>query len=321
MVFSQWLVRIVSSETHHFCDASQSAYGVVSYLRVIDSDGRIYCSFLLCKSRLAPSKQVTIPRLELVAATMSIRLNKVLKKELEIPIDTITFWSDSMTVLRYIANESRRFHTYVANRVAFIREDSSPSQWRYIDSGSNPADDASRGTTAESFIKNDRWIKGPAFLLKQESEWEKLPQFSAELEEDDPDVKREPKSFVVNVSKAYSSFISIVQRFSSWFKLLKFIALCLRCQMRFVTRKRGTRENVVNSAEPSKVEAVTKLELEKAEKELIKFDQSFAFPEELEAVKSGRCVKKSSPVVRLDPIFSDGLLRFNNNNNNNNNNK
>ena len=100
--------------------------------------------------------------------------------------------------------------------------------------------------------------------MKQASEWEKFPQFSAELEEDDPDVKREPKSLVVHASKAYSSFFSIVQRFLSWFKLLKFIALCLCCQMRFVTRKRATGENVVNSVEASKVEAVTNLELEKA---------------------------------------------------------
>ena len=65
---------------------------------------------------------MTIPRLELAAATVSIRLNKVLKKELEILIDTITFWTDSMTVIRYIENEIKRFHTYVANRVALIRE-------------------------------------------------------------------------------------------------------------------------------------------------------------------------------------------------------
>lgn len=198
---------IVSSEFHHFWDASQSAYGAVSYLRVVDSEGQIHCSFLLGKSRLAPLKQVTISRLELAAATLSIRLNKVLKNELEIPIDSITFWSDSMTVLRYIGNESRRFHTYVTNRVAFIREDSSTSQWGYIDTKSNPADDASRGATAESFIKNDRWLQGPAFLLKPTSEWEEFPQLSAELEKDDPEVKREPKSFVVHASKASSSFV------------------------------------------------------------------------------------------------------------------
>lgn len=78
--------------------------------------------------RMALLKQTTIPRLELAAATVSIRLNKILKKELEMPIDTIFFWTDSMIVIHYIENESKRFHNYVANRVAVIREDSSPLQ-------------------------------------------------------------------------------------------------------------------------------------------------------------------------------------------------
>ncbi|XP_078355717.1 uncharacterized protein LOC144640475 [Oculina patagonica] len=63
--------RIVSSEIHHFCNASQSAYGTVSYLCMVDSKGQIHCSFPLGKSRLAPLKQVTIPRVELAAATVS----------------------------------------------------------------------------------------------------------------------------------------------------------------------------------------------------------------------------------------------------------
>ena len=91
-----------------------------------------------------------------------------------------------MTVLRYIANESKRFHACVANRVAIIREDSSPSQWRYTESKSNPVDDASRGTSADTFIRNDRWIKGPEFLLNPPSEWVTLPKHSTELSGDDP---------------------------------------------------------------------------------------------------------------------------------------
>ena len=60
--------RIVTSLIHHFCDASQAAYGAVSYLRLVYQDGRIYCSLLVGKSRLTPLKQMTIPRLELAAA-------------------------------------------------------------------------------------------------------------------------------------------------------------------------------------------------------------------------------------------------------------
>ena len=75
-----------------------------------------------------------------------------------------------MTVICYIENQSKHFHTYVVNRVAVIREDSSPLQWRCIDTKSKPGDNMSRGVTAESFPQDDRWIKGPAFLSRPESE-------------------------------------------------------------------------------------------------------------------------------------------------------
>ena len=214
------LGEVVTSEIHHFCDASQCAYGAISYLWQVNSDGQVCWSFLVGKSCLAPLKQMSIPRLELAAATVSVRLNMLLKNELEIPIDKITFWTDSMTVLRYIANESKHFHTYVANRVAIIRADSRPSQWRYIQSKSNPADEASRGTSADAFFLNDRWIKGPDFLLKPPAEWINLPKHSRELSGDDPEVKRESKFFVVDMRprQIQSSIMSLVQRFSSWLK-------------------------------------------------------------------------------------------------------
>ena len=76
-------------------------------------------------------KKKTIPSLELTADTVSVRLNQILAKKLELPIDGFTFWTDSMTVIRYIANESKRFHTYVANRIA-VREKSNLPHWKYI---------------------------------------------------------------------------------------------------------------------------------------------------------------------------------------------
>jgi len=58
-----------------------------------------HCSFLVGKSRLAPLKQMSIPRLELAAVTVAVRSNKLLKNDLEILRDKITFWTDTMTVL------------------------------------------------------------------------------------------------------------------------------------------------------------------------------------------------------------------------------
>ena len=220
---------------------------------------------------------MTIPRLKLAAATLSVRLNKMLKKELEMTIDNITFWTDSMTVIRYIQNESKRFHTFVANRVSFIREDSSPSQWKYINTKLNPADDASRGVSLESFIQDDRWIKGPAFLTRPESEWIIHPPCTEELSDADHEVKRESRSFAFQVSNAFTSFSFIVERFSSWYKLLKFIALCLRCQ-RFV-EKRNSRQQAHSFPKESSCELLMLPDLEKAENEIIKFNQRIAFAE------------------------------------------
>ena len=167
---------IASCHIHHF-------YGAVSYLCLTDIQGQIHWSFLIGKSHLAPLKETAIPRLEVAASTLSVRVNNILMKEMEIHIDKVTFWTESMTVIRYIANESKRFHTYVSNHVALIREESSPSQWRYLDSKSNPADEASRSVTADVFVRNGRWIKEPVFLTTSESEWADCAQESAELTE------------------------------------------------------------------------------------------------------------------------------------------
>ena len=137
---------VSSSELHHFADASEKGYGIVSYLRMINTEGKVHCSFVMGKSRVAPLKKVTIPRLELTAATVAVRTDKMLKRELDIRIDKTTFWTDSMSVLRYIRNSTSRFHTFVANRLNVIHEGSEPEEWRYVSTKINPADVASRGT-------------------------------------------------------------------------------------------------------------------------------------------------------------------------------
>ena len=72
--------RIVSSQLHHFSDASEIGFGLVSYLRLSDGHGGIHCTILQGKLHLVPLKQVTIPRLELSAAVISVQLDKVLKR-------------------------------------------------------------------------------------------------------------------------------------------------------------------------------------------------------------------------------------------------
>ena len=118
------------------------------------------------KARVTPLKPITVPRLELTAATTSTKVAIQLKKELKIKIDCEWFWTDSQVVLGYIANVSKKFHLFVANRIQAIHDASDVSQWRYVPSEENPADDGSRGQTIQKFVENKRWFQGPDFLWK-----------------------------------------------------------------------------------------------------------------------------------------------------------
>ena len=137
------------AELHNFADASQIAYGAVSYLRMVDVEDRIHCTFLIGKSRLAHLKPMTVPRLELSAAVLAVQLDKSVREELDVPITQSTYWSDSTCVLQYIRNQSKRFHRFVANRLEVIHENSAPYQWRHIGSELNPDDEVSRSLTVE----------------------------------------------------------------------------------------------------------------------------------------------------------------------------
>ena len=119
--------RIERADLPHFADASQEhGYGTVSYLRLVSDRRQIHCSFVMGKARVRPLKSaVTVPKLELTAATVATKINKVVVKELEgrLKIASVTYWTDSMIVLKYIANETRRFVTFAAHRVAAIRQE------------------------------------------------------------------------------------------------------------------------------------------------------------------------------------------------------
>jgi len=119
----------VFSQLHYFSDASETGFRSVSNLRLSNGHGGIYCTILQGKSRLVPLKQITIPRLELSAAVASVQLDNVLKRELDLPLaEQSVFWMESTSIVRFIRNETKRFHTFVANRIAIIRDGSDLDQ-------------------------------------------------------------------------------------------------------------------------------------------------------------------------------------------------
>ena len=152
-----------------------SAYGSVSYLRAVTAEGKIHCSLLLGKSRLALIRQMTIPRLELSAAVIAVRMDRMLSRELSLEIQDSVFWTDSMIVLQYIYSCSKRFQTFVANRLSVIHDGSTPRQWRKVGTKENPSDDVSRGLNGFHMISSDHWKRGPEFLWQDESAWPTNP--------------------------------------------------------------------------------------------------------------------------------------------------
>ena len=111
-------------ELHHFADASQRGYGTASYIRTVSATGEIHCSLLTSRAHLAPIKSVSIPRLELTAAKLAVQVNMELTRALEVSTPRVWFWTDSTAVLKYIKNETTRYHVFVANRLSVIHDGS-----------------------------------------------------------------------------------------------------------------------------------------------------------------------------------------------------
>ena len=106
-----------------------TGYGVSVYLRQVNQEGRIHVSLVLGKSRVSPLKPTTIPRLELTAAAVSSKVARMVRKEINILNLQEFYWTDSQIVMGYIANESRRFKIFVANRVQLIHDNTNKNCW------------------------------------------------------------------------------------------------------------------------------------------------------------------------------------------------
>ena len=287
--------NVVSCQLHAFSDASDQGYGIALYTRLRNEDGQISCNLLLGKSRVAPLKKITVPRMELTAACIAVKFVNIVTREMDYEFDRVCFWTDSMSVLRYIKNTTSRFHTFVANRLTTIHEGSSPDQWRYVPTSHNPADIASRGlnlTNVKSESNLERWLHGPEFLVKPESEWPEV-ETSEDVPKDDPEVKVIASTMVED-----SVMENLFTRFSSFSKLRTTVAWLLRGKVN-LQRKLGDSTPVIENTASEKL---TSVDLDSAEIAIVKYLQRRYFPENLKEASVG--------VQKLDPFRdSDGIIR------------
>jgi hypothetical protein len=164
------------TQIHAFSDASNTAYAAVVYTRSSYENGNVQVRLVASKSRVAPIKKQSIPRLELLGAVILARLVNTLKRS--IPGHCrIFYWVDSTTVLCWIKND-KGWKQYVSHRVEEIRRLTNRDDWRHCPGTTNPADLPSRGMSGPDLSTAQTWWNGPQFLLLPESEWPVCPTTS-----------------------------------------------------------------------------------------------------------------------------------------------
>ena len=152
-----------------FCDASEKAITAVGYLQCTLPDGRRSLGFVLGKAKVAPLHGHSIPTLALCSALLAVEIAETISNHLGLALQDFRFYSDGKVVLGYIYNTSRRFHTYVANRVARILSSTSSRQWSYVMTDNNPADQGTR-SSRPSEMQDSTWLIGPTSLVSEVSE-------------------------------------------------------------------------------------------------------------------------------------------------------
>lgn len=286
-------VQVVSTQIHGFCDASEEAYAGVVYLRMVDSKGDIHISLVMSKTKVAPIKRMSIPRLELCGAQVLAKLLDHVKDVLQVPASDIYAWTDSEIVLHWLSGNPRRFKTYVGNRVSDIVDKIAPERWNHVSSSDNPADCASRGVLPSEIIEHNLWWNGPSWLRCASAYWPKWRPNSLKLP-----TEEEKEICLVSVSIPGEPVISF-DRYSSLSRILRIVAWIL-C---FVNNCRSIRCQAAEAAP-----YLTTAELSAAERYLIKFSQEAHFATEIALLKAKKSLPRSSGLVSLHPFIDANCI-------------
>ena len=143
-----------------FTDASKFAYAVAVYLRVSKGD-TIDCNLIFSKTRLSPTKELTIPRLELLGVLIGCRISKFVVRELGLQLSQLLLFTDSICVIEWYKSE-RKLKRFVQDKIEEIR--TFEGRIGYVKSADNPADIASRGMCLSKLLEEKLWWKGPEWL-------------------------------------------------------------------------------------------------------------------------------------------------------------
>ena len=299
--------NVQRASLHHFSDASEYGYGQCSYLKLVDDTGKVNCSFVLGKSRVAPNKpKMTIPRLELIAAALSTKVGRAITKEIDFDIDYQVFWTDSEVTLSYIKSDVKRFKVFVANRITYINQHSRREQWQHVLSADNPADEASRGINADELLKTRRWFHGPEFLWDNSKD-ERPNESVSKIDDNDPELRKAKAVFTTK-----TDVIDVVGwfegRHSKWLKLVRIFAYVQRFFKHCRSQLRRKNYNLRSTVNTIQNNVLLVEEIEAAKKLIIRLVQEKYLNPVIKSLT--RDSNKGHQLDRLNPfVDKEGLLR------------
>lgn len=279
-----------SCEIHGFCDSSIMAYAAVVYLKIIDEAGSIHINLLMSKTKVAPIKQVSLPRLELCGAVLLAKLIKSVKETMHFSQEIKTHaWTDSTIVLTWLQSHPSRWKTFIGNRVSEIHTVLKENVWRHVPSKDNPADCASRGLNPSELKQHTLWWSGPQWLKFSEDKWPILPVPT------DTNLETRVAAHFLHEERDFK----LIDKFSSLTKLLRTSAYVFR----FINKCKRIYTGPIS-------DQLTVEEINYSRIFWIKWTQKLHYPNEWENLHSGKVVSKKSTILNLSPfIGNDGLIR------------
>ncbi|XP_062714016.1 uncharacterized protein LOC134290827 [Aedes albopictus] len=286
-------------ELHGFSDASELAYAAVVYARGRNDSGDIVVNLLAAKTRVAPIKQVSLPRLELnAAALLSTLMESVMQAFSHLEVEPWAY-TDSSIVLQWLSAHPRKWKTYVANRTSAILEVLPRDRWNHVRSEDNPADCASRGLTPGELVTHPLWWCGPDELKSETEHWKRVPVEQV----DDEELLELRRLKVLHtaipiIRTNYDIETSLLERRSNYTLIVRTLAYVNR----FLLALKADNENLNLGLSPN--------EIYDAKMQLARAAQYAAYKPELELLQKGNELPPKHKLSALHPFLdSQGTMR------------
>lgn len=275
---------------HGYCDASTKAYGAVAYVRVQRRNGDYHTGIIAARTKVAPVKSLSLPRLELCGAVLLSQLLKHISEAMRIPKSQIFCWTDSTIVLSWLNGDPNRWQTFVRNRVITILANIG-NKWYHVQSQHNPADVASRGMLAAELKDYSLWWHGPENLKQKEIIME-------ELTDKDTDLEKIKINTYLTIEG--NETISIYKHFEG-FKNLSALLKTIMYAMRFLRLIKVYKNKIIDSP-------ITTADLEESLQICIKITQDIIFHEDITDLKKGKKLKNKSRLKTLSPFLDSQMI-------------